>query len=155
MTTISLEIPNCHTEINAQCVQCNVGYTLTPNSTCTLSCPALPHCATCDDSTGQSRCDACMPAYYPLPFGSGCSPSPYCAVPDCTSCSTASSGLCVECNSGYVLSKDGQCKRKIPFWFWIALGCGLALILALILYAVLHKGEPQEEWAQKIRSRAT
>ena len=105
-------IPHCHTQINSQCTECNVGYFVTPNGSCDLSCPELPHCATCDTSGSSPKCETCMPTFYPLPFGAGCSPTPYCAVADCKSCSETSSGICEECNSGYNL--DGHMFHRPP-----------------------------------------
>ena len=154
-TTLSFytSIPHCHSEVNSRCVACNTGYTLS-NGNCVASCPfPLTNCALCDDSTGRMRCDTCMPSFYPLPFGEGCVPEPYCAVPDCQTCHPNSMAICVKCKGGYSLQKDGLCKRKIPLWFWIVVGTVGALLVILILYAALHKGESQKEWAAKLRNR--
>lgn len=144
-------LPNCQTEINGKCVACDPGYSLV-EGTCTLTCPTLFNCAACDDSTGVEKCDTCINGYYPLPFGEGCGPKPFCAVPDCQTCDP-NTFQCSTCKSGYKLDKDGSCTKKLPFWFWIIVGVGGAVILALILYGALHHKETQAQWVAKQKAK--
>ena len=151
------KIENCETQVNSQCTQCNAGYHVNPNGTCSPNCPQISNCETCDDSQNQWRCDKCMPGFFPSPvgFGFSCTKHPFCGV-GCETCSESSSGggiTCASCKSGYSLQKDGTCKEKLPYWFWIIVGGGGALLLSLILYFSLRKGQTQEEWAQSIRNR--
>lgn len=149
-TFTTTNLPNCSSEINGSCVECNGGYSLTPNGDCLANCPNLAHCATCDDD--GLHCTSCMEGFYPLPFGAGCSPSPFCPIMNCQQCDTKEN-VCDRCNDGYKVSKDGQCTRVYPLWFWIVIGSVGALVLALILYAIFHKGETQKEFGDKIRAR--
>jgi len=146
---------NCHTEINGTCVECDPGYTLTPNGTCIQTCPTLFNCASCDDSTGVERCDTCINGYYPLPFGQGCSPEPFCAVPDCQTCDP-NTFQCHTCKGGYTLAKDGTCTRKMPFWFWIVVGVTGAVFVTIVLYVALHHKNSQvarNEWVAEQQAK--
>lgn len=78
------------------CSQCQVGYTLAPDFTCTLNCK--PPCATCS-STSNTVCTSCLAGYLYDQTTNQCNP-----VTTCT-------GPCNVCPYAYVLTASQTCSQ--------------------------------------------
>ncbi|CAD2222159.1 hypothetical protein, conserved [Angomonas deanei] len=131
-------IANCWFFGNITCLNCNDGYTPTPNAMecakCTITncviCDKDNHCAGCSEGYAPSndgtkcvkpvgscevllntgRCSKCMSGYQLSSDGFSCTP---CQVANCKRCS--GDNQCAECvSSSFVLSTDLNCITPVP-----------------------------------------
>jgi hypothetical protein len=109
-------VSNCsHFKVDSgKVVRCTIcAPALQPNLNYTrcLPCAALPYCTRCDAHPNATLfCQHCLDGYRPLPHG--CQSIGGCADRQCSSCPTPS--LCLACNVGHYLTKNGSCS-PCPF----------------------------------------
>lgn len=143
--TSSCSVKNCAPGFckNGCCTRCVNKYYV-KNNTCVPYTPSPPPCSVTNCNSNyctKSSCTKCLPGYTPSTDKSSCRKQdpPTCSVSNCKTCKEGSPSVCKTCNSGYKL--DGEkCKKKFPWWGWVAIG-GVILLSIIIIAVSVHSSK--------------
>ncbi|CAD2216089.1 hypothetical protein AGDE_15352 [Angomonas deanei] len=151
-------LPNCIEQMtNNACEKCKSGYTINDASQCTIC--QIDGCGKCNEI---NVCSACQNGYKFSDDKTKC--EPVCNVPNCHQC--GSTDKCVSCEVRFGANSNGQCiactdpnckfcsgdkpdqcteeftkeeleGKKIPWWAWLLVGIGAALLVGFIIFMIV------------------